>query len=49
LLNLDEEERAAQSIGRILQYGAKASGVAGGADVEDAEDIDTETEETDEA
>ena len=49
LLNLDEEERAAQSIGRILQYGAKASGVAGGADVDDAEDIDTETEETDEA
>lgn len=49
LLNLDEEERAAQSIGRILQYGAKASGVAGGADVEDAEDIETETEETDEA
>lgn len=49
LLNLDEEERAAQSIGRILQYGAKTSGVAGGADVEDAEDIETETEETDEA
>jgi hypothetical protein len=49
LLNLDEEERAAQSIGRILQYGAKAEGVAGGADVDGAEEIETETEETDEA
>ena len=48
LLNLDEEERAAQSIGRILQYGAKATGVAGGADVEGAEEIETETEETEE-
>ena len=48
LLNLDEEERAAQSIGRILQYGAKAEGVAGGADVDGAEEIDTETEETEE-
>ena len=49
LLNLDEEERAAQSISRILQYGAKASGVAGGADVEGAEEIETETEDTEEA
>lgn len=46
LLNLDEEERAAQSVSRILQYGAKAEGVAGGADVDGAESIETETEET---
>lgn len=48
LLNLDEEERAAQSVSRILTYGAKATGVAGGADVEGAEEIETETEETEE-
>lgn len=42
LLNLDEEERAAQSISRILQYGAKAEGVAGGADVEGADTSGTE-------
>lgn len=48
LLNLDEEERAAQSVSRILQYGAKAEGVAGGADVDGAEEIETETEETEE-
>ena len=45
LLNLDEEERAAQSISRILQYGAKASGVAGGADVEGADTSGTEAPE----
>jgi len=43
LLNLDEEERAAESIARILSYGGKTTtGV--GADVEGAEDIETETE-----
>ena len=45
LLNLDEEERAAQSISRILQYGAKAEGVAGGADVEGADTSGTEAPE----
>jgi len=44
LLNLDEEERAAESIARILSYGGKtATGV--GADIEGAEEIETETEE----
>jgi len=43
LLNLDEEERAAESIARILSYGGKtATGV--GADIEGAEEIETETE-----
>ena len=43
LLNLDEEERAAESIARILSYGGKTTtGV--GADVEGAEGIETETE-----
>tara|TARA_Y100000389_G_C17209020_1_gene387555 strand:+ start:225 stop:668 length:444 start_codon:yes stop_codon:yes gene_type:complete len=49
LLNLDEEERAVESVARILSYGGKmATGV--GADVEGAEDIEikdeVETEET---
>lgn len=45
LLNLDEEEMAAKAIGRLLSYGGKtATGV--GADVEGAEEIETETEET---
>lgn len=44
LLNLDEEERAAESIARILSYGGKTvTGI--GADVEGAEEIETETEE----
>jgi len=47
LLNLDEEERAAESIARILSYGGK---ITTGADVEGAEDIDiggeTESPET---
>jgi len=48
LLNLPEEERAAEAISRILRYGAKMEDVEG-ADVEGAEDIslDTETEEVD--
>ena len=43
LLNLDEEEMAAKAVARILSYGGKtATGV--GADVEGAEEIETETE-----
>jgi hypothetical protein len=44
LLNLDEEERAAESIARILSYGGKIS-TGEGADIEGAESIETETEE----
>ena len=40
LLNIDEEEYAAQSISRILQYGS-----ASGADVEGDEDDSSDTEE----
>ena len=40
LLNLDEEEYAAQSISRILQYGPKS-----GADVEEGEDGGDDAEE----
>ena len=40
LLNLDEEERAAQSIGRILSYGPTS-----GADVDGADSSGTEPEE----
>lgn len=47
LLNLDEEERAAHSIARILTYGAKAQGVAGGADAEGADTSGTEAPEED--
>ena len=50
LLNLPEEERAAESIARILRYGAKTEG-GEGADTDGAEDLsfdtgggDTETE-----
>ena len=46
LLNLDEEEMAAKAIGRILSYGASTAG--SGAEIEGAEDIETETEETEE-
>ena len=48
LLNLPEEERAAEAIARILRYGAKTEG-GEGADVDGAEDIsiDTGAEETD--
>lgn len=48
LLNLPEEERAAESIARILRYGAQATG-GEGADVSGAEDIsvDTGSEEVD--
>ena len=42
LLNLDEEERAAESIARILSYGGKMS-KGEGADVDGAEEIETET------
>jgi len=43
LLNLDEEERAVESVARILSYGGKmAAGV--GADVEGAEDIEIKDE-----
>ena len=45
LLNLDEEEMAAKSIARLLSYGGKTA-TGAGADVEGAEDIETETEET---
>ena len=47
LLNLDEEERAAQAVSRILSYGAKTKS-GDGADVEGAEEIKTETEEEEE-
>tara|TARA_X000001316_G_C905725_1_gene22493 strand:- start:151 stop:591 length:441 start_codon:yes stop_codon:yes gene_type:complete len=47
LLNLDEEERAAQAVSRILSYGAKTKS-GDGADVEGAEEIETETEEEEE-
>ena len=42
LLNLDEEERAAESISRILAYGAKAADVDGSEDIEEPEPEDTE-------
>jgi hypothetical protein len=49
LLNLDEEERAAESISRILAYGAKATDVEA-ADVDGSEDIEEpEPEDTEEA
>ena len=48
LLNLDEEERAAESIARILAYGAKATDVEA-ADVDGSEDIEEpEPEDTEE-
>jgi hypothetical protein len=45
LLNLPEEERAAEAIARILRYGSKTE-EGEGADVEGAEDVtaDTSTE-----
>ena len=49
LLNLDEEERAAESIARILAYGAKATDVEA-ADIDGSEDIEEpEPEDTEEA
>lgn len=50
LLNLPEEERAAEAIARILRYGSQTP-EGEGADVEGAEDIslDTGTEEVDTA
>ena len=42
LLNLPEEERAAEAISRILRYGAKTEG-GSGADVEGAEDLSLDT------
>ena len=47
LLNLDEEEMAAKAIARLLSYGGKTS-TGEGADVEGAEEIEMETEETEE-
>ena len=47
LLNLDEEEMAAKSIARLLSFGGKTAG-GEGADVEGAEEIETETEEVEE-
>ena len=44
LLNLDEEEMAAKAVARLLSYGGKTA-TGAGADVEGAEDIETETEE----
>ena len=46
LLNLDEEEYAAQAIGRILQYGGSKSG-ADVAETADAETKDAGAEEVD--
>jgi hypothetical protein len=43
LLNLDEEEMAAKAIARLLSYGGKTA-IGVGADVDGAEDIETETE-----
>ena len=43
LLNLDEEERAAESVARILSYGGKIPNNEG-VDTEGAEDIEVETE-----
>ena len=49
LLNLDEEERAAESVARILAYGAKATDTEA-ADVDGSEDIEEpEPEDTEEA
>ena len=45
LLNLDEEEMAAKAVARLLSYGGKTA-TGAGADVEGAEEIETETEET---
>ena len=42
LLNLPEEERAAEAIARILRYGSKTE-EGEGADVEGAEDVTTDT------
>jgi hypothetical protein len=47
LLNLNEEQNAIEKIARILRYGSQAEDLDT-ADVEGAEDISTETEETDE-
>lgn len=47
LLNLDEEEMAAKAISRLLSHGGKTT-TEEGADVEGAEGIETETEETEE-
>lgn len=46
LLNLDEEERAAQAIARILAYGQKQEDFEG-ADVDGAEDVGGEEDEPD--
>ncbi len=43
LLNLDEEERAIQSIARVLSYGGKLE-TGAGADVEGADETAAETE-----
>ena len=43
LLNLDEEEMCAKAVSRLLSYGGKTD-AGGGADVEGAEDMETETE-----
>jgi len=47
LLNLDEEEMAAKAISRLLSHGGKTT-TEEGANVEGAEGIETETEETEE-
>jgi len=47
LLNLNEEQNAIEKIARILRYGSQAEDLDT-ADVEGAEDISTETEETEE-
>ena len=43
LLNLDEEEMAAKAIARLLSYGGKTES-GEGAEVEGAEELETETE-----
>lgn len=44
LLNLPEEQRAIEKIARLLRYGVASDEVETGADVDGAEDIETETE-----
>ena len=45
LLNLDEEQMAAKAIARLLSYGGKTDG-GDGADIDGAEDLTQDTEET---
>ena len=49
LLNLPEEQRAVEKIARLLRYGVASDEIKTGADVDGAEDIETETETEEEA